>query len=47
METKNINIRIPAALHAQLVELAAADDRNLTQIVIRLLRLAIWTREGK
>jgi predicted HicB family RNase H-like nuclease len=42
---KQLNIRIPAELHQQLVELAAADRRSITQLVIMMLEAAINERE--
>jgi len=41
---KNINVRLPDDLHAQLVQAAQEDTRSLNGEIIHLLRLALKRR---
>lgn len=43
--TKLVGIRLPVDLIAALQERAAADDRNMSNLVVHLLRKAL--REGR
>ncbi len=43
---KNLSVRLPDDLHAQLVEAAKGDDRSLNSEIIHLLRRALERRSA-
>jgi predicted HicB family RNase H-like nuclease len=46
-EEKKVTIRIPAALHEQLVNLAQRDTRSLNSEIVVFLQEAVTARQSK
>lgn len=44
---KTVSVRFPAKVRARLEQLAAADDRRVSQVVRRIVTRALETQEGK